>query len=135
MKPEEFKKIDDEMMKATAPLRDRKLNPKLLEGFAVSVERRIEAGRAAAPKHSPMSLRAWVPAFAVLVLAVVAVSKISGPAPHAVATAPSVMELAQNGTEVSLAEEIEALRELGVWTDDDEAAAGVAAEDLEEFLA
>ena len=129
MKSDDFKKMDEEFMKKTTPLRDQQVNPKLLNGFAASVERRLESAKI--PTRRSFGLRLAVPVFAVAVLAFAAVTKMPfGAGPQTVSES-SMMELAQlpepmAASQASLTDEIEALRALGAWTADDEKATGVS---------
>ena len=122
MKKEPFEELDKSLMEKLKDQRDRKVPWEILRGFSASVEQRISA-KHGQPAYELKSARryfgapVWVPVLAVAVLAVVAVIRLPGgtvPAPGlAVELAPG------NGSE--LASEIAALRDLGVWTEDDEA--------------
>lgn len=148
MKDEQFKHEDDKMMERMKPVREKRVAPEFLKGFAASVIRKIEK-----PSHElPPNPTGWrvvlrqvtqiAPVFAVLVLAVVTVTnpgwmtRPDAPAPEA-----AVFEIAQlphpvERVETALDEEIQALREIGEWTEADEEAAGVVdeGETLEEVL-
>lgn len=145
MSDEQFKKMDEHMMKRMKPVRDRRVAPEFLKGFAASVVRKIESKNGPAPvrslgwRHACRQAGAAVPVFAVLVLAVVTVMRLPGQQrPVPTSAAPAVFEIAQlpdqhpvEAAETALTEEIEALKELGAWTDEDEKAAGVTGEEEE----
>ncbi len=127
MTKEPFEKMDSSWMEALKKARLKKVPPKILEGFSASVESRIrerQAKEAPAPAE-PKRIRipVWAPAFAVLIVASVVVLRGGLERPW--------MAPADSG----LSEEVAVMRELGVWDDEDEAAAGingeVAAQELE----
>jgi hypothetical protein len=128
------------MMERMKPVRERGITPEFLKGFSASVVRRIEAKDEPSPR--PFGWKAAVPVFAVLVLAFVTLVRPGGILrPEAPAPEAAVFEIAQlpepvQKAEATLADEIEALKELGAWTSEDEEAVGVEGEDaeLEEVL-
>lgn len=124
MSEKEFEKMDAELMKATEELREKKVSEGMLKGFSASVERRL-AGEE--PQARPSRRLAWAPVMAVLVIAsVIALRSPNMPQPGPV-SAVSV-EYAQLPALGELDEEIAALKEVGAWSDDDDALIG----DLEE---
>lgn len=140
MKDEQFKKEDEKMMERMKPVRERRVAPEFLKGFSASVVRKIEAKKE--PATRSFTWQAAVPVFAVLVLAFVTLVRPNGILqPQAPVPESAVFEIAQLPepvlqVEATLADEIEALKELGVWTNEDEEAVGVEAEEaeLEEML-
>lgn len=127
MTKEPFEKMDSFWMETLKKARLKKVPPKILEGFSASVEARIrerqakEAPAPAEPKR--FRIPVWAPVFAVLIVASVVVLRSGLERPW---TPPA---------DSGLSEEIAVMRELGVWGDEDEAAAGIngeaAAEELE----
>ena len=115
-----FEKMDEQWMKLTQELREKKVSDGILKGFSTSVERRILskqqiAKRAWAP--------AWVPAMAVLVIA----SVVALRSPMLFAPAQPIaktMDYAQRHDTDNVVDEIAALKEMGVWSDSDEALLG-----------
>lgn len=122
MKDKEFKKMDEAWMKKMKPLREKEVSEGLLKGFSASVERRLTpAGEAPARKTALRPV--WIPTLAVLVLA------------SAVVLRSPVSPTADDDVQ----EEIEVLRELGVWDEaSDEAVLGeeavLADDDMEKLL-
>jgi hypothetical protein len=110
MNDDKFKKMDEAWMKKTEPLREKEVPPGILKGFATSVERRIASG-AGTPSRKPAFRPLMVPALAVFVLAAFAAMRLPGM--QMPAEAP--LELAQAVSAEDLQEEIDVLKELGVW--------------------
>ena len=112
MTQEPFEKMDESLMQRMKDLRERNIPPEILKGFSASVESRIREKQAPVFEARPRRffMPVWVPAFAVLILAVGLMFYV----PHS-----SDIQLASaDVTEIS--EEITTLRELGVWTEEDE---------------
>ena len=123
MKDETFEKMDEEFMNQFKTVREKKVPSRILDDFSASVEKRIlekQAGknfRFGLPAWAPV----WVPALAVLLLFVSTAvlqnpgdtrsRRNTGPAPATISVTP--------GSEIS--DELGLLRDLGEWTDDDEA--------------
>ena len=122
MKNGSFDSMDESLKKRLQEVPRVPVPPSMLKGFSASVAARLRQtvpDRASAPKR--WVIPAMVPAFAVLALAIVAVNRM-GPA----ATPVPYVQIASNPSAIST--EIAALRELGVWTDEDEGAIGVTDE-------
>ncbi len=124
MNDEQFKKMDDQWMKATKELREKKVSDGILKGFSASVERRI-AGET--PKTRPVRVPAWAPVMAVLVLASLVVLRTPGLTPPPAAPAQAV-DYAQLPETNDLDEEIAALKAVGAWSEADEALLGASEE-------
>ncbi|GEM_PF-986310 len=141
----DFERTDAELMKRLESLRKTPLPPKALDGFSASVEARIrerETVRTRSQREpGTVSWRVrswapvWAPAFAVMFLASVVALRSGWQTPSTLnghLTVPAdAVQLASNT--VSVADEVAALRELGVWTDEDEAAIGGDTATLEEI--
>lgn len=120
MNDKNFKKMDESWMKKMEPLRGKEVSEGMLKGFSASVERRLPAGRQGiASNEVPLTKQApafrpiWAPVAAVMVLASFIVLRSSiVPSPS-----PVPMELAQatSSSADDVQEEIEVLKELGVW--------------------
>ena len=119
-----FEKLDKQFMEGMKPLREEKVPEHLLKGFKDAVWEKARAQRtpAPAPRARRVGVPLWAPVFAVLVLGVALVLKIpsQGQLP---AVTPTVYLAQADPADVS--EEVAALRELGVWTEEDELASGV----------
>ena len=130
MSEQHFEKMDQEWIKATQELREKKVSDGILKGFSASVERRILSHkqtphRAASP--------AWAPAMIVLVIASVVVLRtpmLSTPFAPIVKT----VDYAQLQNTENVNDEIAALKELGVWNEEDEVLLGAADAELLEDL-
>ena len=125
MHDEQFKKMDESWMKNLKKLREEKTPPALMEGFSVSVKGRIleEETRKALTINPLGSFRRlaplWVPTFAVLIIASAVVLKSpAGRRPYPAPTVKTAGAVSVNASEVN--DEIEALRQMGAWTEDDE---------------
>src|SRR3989338_824173 len=112
MTQEPFEKIDESLMGRMKHLRERNIPPEILKGFSASVESRIREKQTPAFEDRPRRffMPAWVPALAVLIVVVGLTLYIPRSSDIQLASA--------NVTEIS--EEITTLRELGVWTEEDE---------------
>jgi len=101
-------------MRRMKDLRERNIPPEILKGFSASVEDRLRQKQA--PAFQPRPVRSfvpvWVPALAVLIVAVGLTLYV----PRSSDIQPASAEV----TEIS--EEITTLKELGVWTEEDEKA-------------
>ncbi len=114
MSDKKFERMDEQWMKATKDLREKKVSDGMLKGFSTSVERRILSKEQFAKRAwSP----AWVPAMAVLVIAFAAVLHL-----------PQSVDYAQLPNTASVDDEIAVLKEVGAWNDEDEALLGVGDE-------
>ena len=125
MSEKNFEKMDQEWMKSTKELREKKVSDGILKGFSTSVERRILA-KEQAPK--PARVLSWVPAMAVLVVAFVVVMRL----PDRQAGTP--VDYAQLSEMDNIDDEIAALKEVGAWSDADDALLGGDDEALLEEL-
>ncbi len=125
MTKEPFEKMDESLMRRMKDLRERNIPPEILKGFSASVEARIREKEAPVFQARPARsfIPVWVPALAVLIVSV----GLAVYVPHS-----STIQLASaNVAEIS--EEIAALRELGVWTEEDEKAIGVSESSADEL--
>ena len=104
MNDERFKKSDEQMMDVMKTLREKRVSDGILKGFSASVERRILAKEQTGPRPRPAFRAAWVPVLTVMVLASLVVSRVQ--------TGPKLTDIE---------EEIAALKEVGAWSDDDDA--------------
>ena len=109
--------------------REQKVPPVLLKGFSASVTARIREKEPSLelkikPRRSWIPV--WAPVFAVLTLGSVLVLRL----PIGMQGGPSISKTAEfaQAQPGQLSDEIAALSELGVWTDEDERSAGVSAE-------
>ena len=112
MTQEPFEKMDESLMQRMKDLRERNIPPEILKGFSASVESRIREKQTPAFEARPRRsfLPVWVPAFAVLILAVGLMLYV-----------PRSSDIQLASAEVTeISEEITTLRELGVWTEEDE---------------
>ena len=126
MAKEPFEKKDESLMQRMKDLRERNIPPEVLKGFSASVESRIREKEAPAFEARPRRsfVPVWVPALAILIVAVGLTLYVPRSSDIQLASA--------NAAEIS--EEITTLKELGVWTEEDEKAIGVSensADDLE----
>ena len=132
MNEQQFEKMDEQWMKSTKELREKKVSDGILKGFSTSVERRLTAAGEPAPKR--VWTLAWVPAMAVLVIASSVILK-SPQLSQPTALMPQTVEYAQLPDTDSINEEIAALKEVGAWNDADDALLGdteeAGMEDLE----
>ena len=131
MNEKQFERMDREWMKSTQPIRDKKVSDGILKGFAVSVERRILG--AAQETSKKVRTQAWVPAMAVLVIASAVVLRTPTLTQPTVVI-PQTVEYAQLPVIENLNEEIAALKEVGAWSDADDALLGAGEEaDMEDL--
>ena len=129
MTKEPFEKIDESLMKDLRNLRERNIPPGILKGFSASVEARIrekegEKEFQVAPKKSFVPV--WAPVFAVLMITLVVVLHPPFKSNPFTPVSLSPQLVSANGSDIS--EEIATLHELGVWTEEDEKAAGISSE-------
>lgn len=112
MKPESFESMDKSLKERFDRLPKKAVPPAVLDGFSAAVERRI-LERQAAPEPAPIRrwAPAWVPALAVLVVSIIAV-RLPNPGPMGA--------FPEMSNPASLSQEIGVLREVGVWTEEDE---------------
>ncbi len=111
MKHKSFEHMDERWMKILESERERKINPEILKGFSASVERRLAVDPAPARrKFFPVA----APVLTMLVLAAVVVTRSN--------------VVSVSGSASELPEEIAALSEMGVWTDEDDQAVLPASE-------
>lgn len=117
-----FEKMDQEWMGAMKEAREKKISEGILKGFSASVERRILATER--KTHNTWASPAWIPVMAVLVMASLVVLRV-----------PQTVDYAQLHDSESVSDEIAALKEVGAWSDADDALLGdgdeTVAEDLE----
>lgn len=109
MNDKQFKKMDEAWMKKIEPLRDKQVSEGMLKGFSASVERRITAQDEAQARKAPAFRAAWAGTLAVLVLASFVVLR------------SPIVELAQV-PDADVQEEIEMLKDLGVWDENEDEA-------------
>ena len=111
MNDKQFHEMDEAWMDKMKPLRDKKISEGILKGFSTSVERRILSKEELVPvRKNPIWRAAWVPVFAVLTIASVVILR------SPIFPGPSVeyAEVATSSNE-EVQDEIEVLKELGVW--------------------
>ena len=130
-----FDEHDRSLMDRLKPAREKKVPPGVLKGFSASVEARIREKQPSLeiqfkPKRAWIPV--WAPVFTVLIIGSLLVLRI----PIGLQGIPPTLgtvEIAQaNASQIS--DEIAALREVGVWTEDDEKSAGVSTEsDVEDL--
>ncbi len=121
MTDENFEKMDQELKQNLKPLSEVPVPSRLLQGFSASVIRKIQAE--GAPQSEPETFRGskavWlVPTFAVLVLASTVLWR-SDLWRSVVSEPVGMIQMATNVSTIS--EEIDALRDLGAWTEEDDA--------------
>lgn len=114
MENEPFEKMDESLMKDFKPLREKKIPSEILKGFSTSVEREI-LKRQDQKLFRPGWIRTWMPALVpALGILVIVVSTVVLKGPHR-----SSMPWAL-GVVSDLSEEIQALEDLGAWTEEDD---------------
>ena len=125
MNEESFEKLDESLKDEFRGLREKKVPPQILAGFSASVEEKIRSLKRERKKFRfPLWIPTLVPVLAVLVIFVwTAVLKQSGQSPENLPLAVSVAA-------TSLSEEIAALEELGVWTEEDDRAVDASLADF-----
>ena len=113
MNDKNFKKMDESWMQKMEPLRDKEVSEGMLKGFSASVERRIASNEAPLVKRGPVFRPIWAPVMAVMVLASFIVLR----SPIVLSPSSGQVELAQvtSSSADEVQEEIEVLKELGVW--------------------
>ena len=141
-----FEKLDKEMMEALQEVRHQKIPEGLLRNFSTEVQRKIQE-RNIRPAGIGLGLGIWVIlALAFLTFGMV-IWKLLPPAPKP-KVVPILMPVSQIPaaatpsssappskitpaplTESEIISEIEALKELGVWTEEDEAKLGITLEE------
>jgi hypothetical protein len=122
----DFEKTDVSWMKRLGALCQKPIPPEILKGFRASVEDRIrqnQAQRQRKPLPSfSLPVFSWAPALAIVIVAFVVVLRL--PDRQNLPLGPrQVLRMATVTS--TLAEEIAALREVGAWTNEDEAALGI----------
>ena len=136
MTKESFEKQDKSLMDALKDAREKQVPPVIMKNFSASVEAKIREKQPSfeikfKPKRAWVPV--WVPVFAVLVIGSVLVLRLPVGVKE-IPDSPKIIELAQANT-AQLSDEVAELRELGVWTDEDEKSIGVITdaelEDLE----
>jgi hypothetical protein len=124
-----FEKMDKSLVKRFKAFREKKVPPALLEGFSARVEegiRLMESKKIQKPAPAAWKFRVpmWAPVFAVLVLASLVVVRSGihrlpgGPELRIERSAPALISAPSSAADVQA--EIAVLRELGVWTEEDE---------------
>ncbi len=119
MNDKQFHEMDQTLMNKIKPLRDKKISDGILKGFSMSVERRISAKEEVAPVRKSTFLNAaWVPAFAMVLIAsfIVLRSPI-------LPTSPVQYAQVAAASSEDVQDEIEVLKELGVWDEVEDGAA------------
>ena len=133
MNKDNFEKMDEKLMQAMKPLREKGVSDGILKGFSASVERRIFLKQEGARKPRFAFSLVGVPVLAVMLLAslVVLRSPIVMMPSSPVISAIDYAQLS-NGEE-DLADEITALKELGAWDENDDSLLGtdVSMDELE----
>ena len=116
----DFEKMDQEWVKSTQDIREKKVSEGILKGFSTSVERRIVLNKQSSKRSFSPS---FVPAMAVLIIASAVVLRspmLSTP----LAPISKNVDYAQLYDAENVGNEIAALKEMGVWTDEDDALLG-----------
>ena len=119
MTDEPFEKLDQDFMERLKTEREKGVSPEILKGFSASVQARIlekEAKKEKKSFHAREASRILVPAFAVILLALVAVFR----KPSFYMSPPRPMMGIMLTSATDLSDEISALEELGGWSDEDE---------------
>ena len=119
MTDERFEQMDRDFKENLKPLSEAPVPQKILQGFSASVLRKIEAQSNPEPESFRGFKAVWLaPTFAVLVLASTVLWRAD--LWHSVLSEPGGMiHMAVNVSTIS--EEIDALRDLGAWTEEDDA--------------
>lgn len=133
MNEESFEKSDEAWMKKLKTSREKKIPSRILEGFSASVEERIrreQEEKNLRPHPFRLWAPVWVPAFVALLVFFSWLA--SGPLPFGtkIPSVPVVSIQLALSTTSEINEEIAALRELGVWTEEDDEALNGSPEDL-----
>lgn len=129
MAKESFEKQDQSWMERLKGIREKKVPPIFLKGFADSVESQIRKTQPSLeiqlkPKRTWVPV--WTPVLAVLIIGSLLVLRL--PAGMRQIPAPvKTIELAQANVN-QISDEIATLREMGAWTDEDEKSSGVISE-------
>ena len=127
MKDHDFKKMDENLMDSMKTLREKEVSEGMLKGFSASVERRILAKRQTERAPRAAFSPGWVPALAVMVLASLVVLRL--PSEHASSVSQTTEHTQLNSSkDTNIEDEIAALKELDVWSDEDESALGMGDE-------
>lgn len=119
-----FEKLDEFWTRRAARWQKRRVSPQILSGFAESVVARIreQESEAPAPARRTNPWNAWAAALTPIAVGVLVFSLVSTQrflSPDGFEGARS-FELAS--ADAALVAEMEALRELGAWTEEDETA-------------
>ena len=123
-----FEPMDEKLMDSMKTLREKEVSEGMLKGFSASVERRILAKQQAERSPRAAFSPGWVPALAVMVLASLVVLRLPSEPVSQVSQSTGHTRLSNN-KEVDVEDEIAALKELGVWSDEDEATFGGTSEE------
>ena len=124
MKNESFEEMDRSFMKDLKNVREQKVPPIYLKGFAESVERKIadrEEANESVPQSKRFTVPVWLPVMAVLVIAVTLVLKNPAGTQSLSVTPQSVQLASANLSDQELSDEIAVMAELGEWSDEDAA--------------
>ena len=135
MTNENFEKMDESLMKGLKEAREKKVPPKVLKGFSASVEARIRENQPAVELQTASKrsfVPAWAPVFAVLVITLAVVLRNPSQFNPSAPISPVIQIASANVSDIS--EEIATLRELEVWTDEDERSIGVLSENSADEL-
>ena len=140
----EFEKMDSEMMEIFKPARNQAMPEGLLKNFSARVESKILKGNIRAGLGGG-GLAAWGFAFFILAVVLWRVLPAQGPAavpvpvivlespalrvPPGAKQSPVPHDVSAPATETEILSDIEALKELGVWTEEDEEKIGILAEE------
>lgn len=124
MSDESFQKLDESLMKEFKGLREKNAPSEIRKNFSAEVERRILEGqnqRASRPIWSRFWLPIFVPALGALVIFIsttVLRQPVGSRAPFpSTSSLPLALSVASE-----ISDEIQALEELGVWTEEDDSA-------------
>ena len=133
MNEEPFEKLDEVWMKKFKSFREKKVPSKILEGFGASVEGRIhreQEEKISRPNPFRLWAPVWVPAFAALLVFFGWLASVRLPFGTQTPMMPPASLPFAFTTTSEITEEIAALRDLGLWTEEDDETLNGSPEDL-----
>jgi hypothetical protein len=122
MKKDNFDKWDEKLEKKFKELPKKEISPILLNQLGDAIADKLSERQLAKAPRSMQWIPIGIPAFAVCLLAFVVIVRMPVSPTFPIQKAP--IQLASNTQDID--EEIAALRELGVWTEDDEKEIGIS---------
>jgi len=116
MTDESFEKIDESLQEEFRVIREKKVPSGILTGFSASVAERIRA-RAEEKERRKVRFPIWIPILVPVlgVLAVFVWAAVLKPSPGT-----RTVLLPNGSVPIALSQEIAALEELGIWTEEDD---------------